>query len=140
MGEIGEIPLEHVWKIRQNSLWPDRPLDFVKIDQDAEAWHIGILYNEQWISCLSVFFEGAGLAQFRKFGTLVAFQGQGFGSQLITYMFESLKSKGIHSVYCSARVEKTAFYERFGMQKAGCPYEKNQKQYIRMELTLTNEP
>ena len=136
MGEIGEIPVASVWEIRQNSLWPDRPLDFVKIDQDAEAWHIGIRHEGKWISCLSVFFEGNGLAQFRKFGTLVAFQGQGFGSQILTYMFESLKSKGIQTVYCSARLEKTDFYTRFGMQKTGNPYEKNQKQYIRMELTF----
>jgi predicted GNAT family N-acyltransferase len=136
MGEIGEIPLEHVWEIRRNSLWPDRPLNFVKIDQDAEAWHIGIRHEDKWISCLSVFFEGNGVAQFRKFGTLVAFQGQGFGSQLLTYMFESLKSKGFQIVYCSARLEKTDFYERFGMQKTGNSYEKNQKQYIRMELTF----
>ena len=136
MGEIGEIPLSNVWEIRQNSLWPDRPIDFVKIDLDAAAWHIGIHLEGQWISCLSVFFEGNGVAQFRKFGTLVAFQGQGFGSQLLTYMFESLKSKGIQTVYCSARLEKTDFYTRFGMQKTGNPYEKNQKQYIRMELTF----
>jgi len=134
MGEIVEIPLEYVWQIRQNSLWPDLPLDFVKIDEDSEAWHIGIQYEGQLISCLSVFFEGGGYAQFRKFGTLVAFQGQGFGSQLLSFMFESLKSKGAHTVYCSARAEKTEFYARFGMHKIGGPYEKNQKQYIRMEL------
>ena len=37
---------------------------------------------------------------------------------------------------CSARLEKIDFYTRFGMQKTGSSYEKNQKQYIRMELTF----
>lgn len=133
---LGAIPLENVLYIRQQSLWPSRDLDFVRIDGDAQALHLGLKKDGKWISCLSLFLEGPGLAEFRKFGTLPAYQGQGLGTRLFDFMIDTLKSQGVLAMHCSARIEKTSFYEKRGMHQQGPIYSKNQREYVRMWMAF----
>ena len=131
-----EIPIDEALILRQKVLWPHKNLDFVKTPTDSKGVHFGINVVGKWISCISLFMEKEGRAQFRKFATLPEFQGNGYGSQLLNHSFDFLKEKKIKTVYCSARTEKQDFYKKFGMQPAGEIYEKNGLQYIQMQKTF----
>ena len=78
--QIREISLEEVWKIRQEVFWPNEPLDFIKMEKDPEGLHLG-LFDPHLLSVVSLFKKGNEI-QFRKLGTLNAFQGRGYGTHL----------------------------------------------------------
>jgi predicted GNAT family N-acyltransferase len=133
---IQEIPIDAVLLLRQKVLWPDKDLDFVRTPNDDRGIHFGIFIEEQWVSCISLFIEVNQHAVFRKFATLTDFQNKGYGTQLLHYSFNHLQQLGIHTISCSARVEKQSYYLKFGMQPNGYPYLKNGLQYVTMEVNL----
>jgi GNAT superfamily N-acetyltransferase len=133
---IQEIPIDAVLLLRQKVLWPDKDLDFVRTPNDDRGIHFGIFIEEQWVSCISLFLESNQHAVFRKFATLPDFQNKGYGTQLLHYSFNHLQQLGIHTISCSARVEKQSYYLKFGMQPNGYPYIKNGLQYVTMEVNL----
>ncbi len=133
---IQEIPIDAVLLLRQKVLWPDQDLEFVKTPKDAQGIHFGIFIEEQWVSCISLFIEENQHAVFRKFATLPDFQNKGYGSQLLQFSFNYLQQLGIHTISCSARVEKQSYYLKFGMQPNGYPYLKNGLNYIEMEMNV----
>lgn len=130
---IQEIPLDTVLLLRQQVLWPDKDLEFVRTPNDHQGVHLGVCIEGQWVSCISLFLEANDHAVFRKFATLPDFQNKGYGSQLLHYSFNYLQQQGVHSISCSARVEKQSYYLKFGMQPIGYPYLKNGLYYILME-------
>lgn len=130
---IQEIPLDTVLLLRQQVLWPDKDLEFVRTPNDHQGVHLGVCIEGQWVSCISLFLEENRHAVFRKFATLPDFQNKGYGSQLLHYSFNYLQQQGVHSISCSARVEKQSYYLKFGMQPIGYPYLKNGLYYILME-------
>lgn len=133
---IQEIPIDAVLQLRQKVLWPDKGLDFVRTPNDDRGIHLGIFIEGEWVSCISLFIEENQHAVFRKFATLPDFQNKGYGSQLLHYSFNYLQQKGVHSISCSARVEKQSYYQKFGMQPNGYPYLKNGLQYVTMEVNV----
>lgn len=133
---IQEIPIEEMLLLRQQVLWPDKDLDFVRTPNDDRGIHFGIFQEDQWISCISLFIEENQHAVFRKFATLPDFQNKGYGSQLLQFSFNYLQQLGIHSISCSARVEKQSYYLKFGMQTNGYPYLKNGLDYIEMKISI----
>jgi predicted GNAT family N-acyltransferase len=133
---IQEIPIDDVLQLRQKVLWPNKDLNFVRTPNDDHSIHLGVCIQGQWVSCISLFIEENQHAVFRKFATLPDFQNKGYGSQLLHYSFNYLQQLGMHSISCSARVEKQGFYQKFGMQPNGYPYLKNGLQYVTMEMNL----
>lgn len=133
--EIRVINGEEALPVRQSAMWPDKPLEFVKIPGDEQALHWGLFHEGQLVSVVSVFIEN-GEAQFRKFATLKSFQGRGLGSSLLKFMLEDLREKNISKVWCNARTHKVLFYERLGMQSVSQAFVKNGMSYIRMELNI----
>lgn len=125
---IQEIPLETVWQIRHQVMWPERDASFVRIPADAHAQHIGVLIDEQVVSVISLFETPEGL-QFRKFATLESEQGKGYGSYLLEHVMDTYVGQ---KIWCHARVEKQAFYEKFGLFACSSPFEKSGKTYVRM--------
>ncbi|MBP6424560.1 MAG: GNAT family N-acetyltransferase [Flavobacterium sp.] len=133
---IQVIPIDAVLQLRQQVLWPDKDLEFVRTPNDDRGIHLGIFIEGEWVSCISLFIEENQHAVFRKFATLPDFQNKGYGSQLLQYSFNYLQQQGVHSISCSARVEKQSFYEKFGMEAKLEPYFKNGLKYVTMEVNL----
>jgi GNAT superfamily N-acetyltransferase len=132
---IKTISHKEVLPIRHQVMWPEKSLDFVKIPGDEFAIHWGGFSEGVLVSVISIFVDGS-TAQFRKFATLTTQQGQGLGSQLLQFVIHELKLRGIHSIWCHARIEKVAFYQKFGLEISGMPFEKNGKEYVRMSYEL----
>lgn len=77
--------------------------------------------------------------QFRKFCTLDAFQGQGFGSLLLKYVFEEVAElRQVDRIWCNARVNTSALYERFGMSKTDKTYQMAGFDFVIMEKRIAH--
>lgn len=134
---ISPISHEQTWEIRHQVLWPDQPLDYVKIPNDVEGLHFGCFVNGKLVSIISSFLnEETKEAQFRKFATLHEYQGKGYGSQLLSHLMDELTSHGATRIWCNARVNATALYERFGMRKTDQTFIKLDFDYVVMEKVV----
>ncbi|MFT6880159.1 MAG: putative GNAT family N-acyltransferase, partial [Arcticibacterium sp.] len=87
------------------------------------------------VSIVSLFIEN-GSAQFRKLATENAVQGKGFGGQLLNHVIKEALSKKVQKIWCNARVNKTAFYEKFGLQKTKQTYSKGGIDFMILERWL----
>lgn len=129
---IKEISLEEALPIRQQAMWPDRPLDFVRVPDDQNAHHLGLFVERKLISVVSVF-PDKDSAQFRKFGTLPEFRRKGYGSKLLVYMISFLQQLNIKKVWCNARMKRVGFYENFGFKPTDQTFEKSGMKYVIMK-------
>lgn len=132
---IKEVNLEEVWQLRHEVMWPDMPFDYIKLADDDEGIHFGLHKDKRLISVLSLFIND-GDAQFRKFATLEQEQGHGYGSILLNYIIDNVKHYGIKRIWCNARTDKTAFYQKFGLIKTESTFRRDGKSYIIMEKRL----
>lgn len=134
---IQPITPEQTWDIRHQVLWPDQPLDYVKIANDDEGLHFGYFVDGKLVSIISGFLNPITRdAQFRKFATLHNYQGKGYGSQLLSHLMDELTSRGATRIWCNARVNTTTLYERFGMHKTNQTYTKLGFDYVVMEKRI----
>ena len=66
--KISEITAEQTHDLRHRVMWPDQPISFAILPEDANGVHFGLWKNEVLISIVSVFLNEKE-AQFRKFAT-----------------------------------------------------------------------
>lgn len=125
---IKKINYEMTYDIRHQVMWPDKPLAYIKVDGDASADHYGYFVEGELVAVISVFKTGESF-QFRKFATLKDFQHRGIGSMLLKHILSLYDG----DIWCNARVEKTAFYEKFGLLKTTDTFTKGGKEYIIMK-------
>lgn len=135
--QIQEIPIQQVLEIRQEVMWPDKDLEFVKLAGDETAMHLGLIDEGQLKSVISLFQENQSL-QFRKFATLVSEQAKGYGSLLLKHVFEQFSQADVEQIWCNARVSKVQFYEKFGMKIVGEAFLKNGIEYVKMERRMSH--
>ena len=133
--EIKEITSFQTLAIRHKVMWPDKPIAYVEIPNDKDGRHFGLFVNGELTSIISLFVEN-NEAQFRKFATIIKFQGLGYGSILLESIIDVVKKDGINKLWCNARVEKSNFYERFGFQNTDEKYEKGGIEFVIMEKLL----
>ena len=136
--DIASIPPQATWPIRQQVMWPDKPLDYVKLDQDDQGLHLGLKVEGKLVSIISAFIRG-NEAQFRKFATLTEEQGKGYGSHLLSYLIAELEEQGIEKIWCNARQEKAGFYARFGLMQTAKTFSRGGIKYVIMEKRRTPE-
>ena len=129
---IKEVSIDQILPIRQQVMWPDKPIDFVRVPEDENGIHFGLFVEENLISVVSVFIHGQE-AQFRKFATVKQFQGKGYGSKLLQYIFDFLEEKNTSRIWCNARILKAGFYQKFGMTTTAATFEKEGMEYVVME-------
>ncbi|MCE3200968.1 GNAT family N-acetyltransferase [Paenibacillus sonchi] len=131
--EIQKVHKEAVWQLRHEVMWPERELDYVKLDDDDDGVHYGLFDGERLVSAVSLFIDGKE-AQFRKFATRTEQQGQGYGSRLLQHVLDEAERTGVNRIYCNARSYKAAFYKKFGLAEVpGTAFTKGGKEYIIME-------
>ncbi|MBC6613088.1 GNAT family N-acetyltransferase [Hymenobacter sp. BT507] len=133
---IQPITSAQTYPLRHQVLWPDKPLEYVQLPEDAEGHHFGAYINEELVSVISLFVEARGEARFRKFATHPDFQGQGIGTALLTRVLDEATRLGAHSLWCDSRQSAADFYRRFGMQPEGEVFYKGPIPYVRMQRRL----
>lgn len=130
---ITEIKGEETWGIRHAVMWPDKPVQFVRLEEDASGTHYGVYYKHQLTTVISCFIMGDSM-QFRKFATLHEFQGMGLGASLLRYVIKTASAWHIERLWCNARLDKAPYYEKFGFAKTGLPFEREDITFITMEM------
>jgi len=132
--DIRPIPAEVTWPLRQAIMWPKHPIEFVKLPRDnTDGIHLGLFVAEELVSIVSLFVDGKEM-QFRKFATVVAQQGKGYGSFLLKYVIDEYGPElGIQRIWCNARQAKADYYRRFGLRPTTHTYEKGGISFVIME-------
>lgn len=130
--EIKRISHEETLLIRHKVMWPNKTIAYVRLPNDEQGRHFGLLTKGKLISIISIFSEQNNI-QFRKFATLNEFQGKGYGTKLLAYIINLIESENHHKIWCNARINRTRFYKKFGLQETDKQFEKDGIEYIIME-------
>ncbi|UOR05456.1 GNAT family N-acetyltransferase [Hymenobacter aerilatus] len=130
------ITPEQTYPLRHQVLWPDKPLVYVQLAEDAEGYHFGAFVNEELVSVISLFVNTQGEARFRKFATHPDWQGRGMGTALLTRVVDEATRLGAHTLWCDSRQSAADFYRRFDMQPTGEVFYKGPIPYVRMQRRL----
>lgn len=133
--DIREITAAETHDLRHRILWPDRPLDYVKLEEDETGRHFGVFVDGRIVSVISLF-QQADNARFRKFATDASWQGKGIGSALLQHTIEAAKKAGARGIWCDARSSALPFYQRFGMEAEGDAFYKGGLPYLVMRRSL----
>lgn len=132
---IKPVKTAKAWALRQEVMWPDKPLDHVKLEDDDLGMHFGLFDEGEMVSVVSLFIRG-NEAQFRKLATKEALQGKGYGTTLMKFVITKSRECGADYLWCNSRTEKTAFYEKFGLRKTSKEFEKQGVRFTVMEMDL----
>ena len=135
--QVRTVPLQDIWRIRQEVMYPNENIAFVQLDEDEKGIHLGLYEDDELVSVISLFADGDKL-QFRKFATITKMQGKGYGTRLLAYIMDWGFKNGYQYIWCNARLSATGMYEKFGMSAAGSSWEKWGIEFIKMEKSLTH--
>jgi GNAT superfamily N-acetyltransferase len=133
--QIEQIHPVLTWRIRHEAMYPEQPFDFVKLDSDYDGIHFGLYADDQLTAVVSLFEDGE-ICQFRKFATLPASQGKGYGGLLLAHIVSFIKETGAKKLWCNARVDATGFYAKFGFEQTAKTFTKNGYDFVIMELAF----
>ncbi len=132
---IRKVDKEDVWELRHQVMWPEKPFDYIKLDDDDLGIHYGLFKGSILISVISLFINN-GVCQFRKFATLEQEQGKGYGSTLLDYVIKEAQNNDVKKIWCNARQNKVNFYKKFGLKETNSSFIKQGKSYVIMEKYL----
>lgn len=135
MPTIRPIDPEQTYALRHSVLWPDKPFDYIKLDNDAEGYHAGAFEDGELVAVISLFVTGE-TARFRKFATHPDHQRRGIGTQLMHHILEQAHQRGATVLWCDARLDAADFYRRFGMEAIGEIFHKGPIPYVKFSRTL----
>ena len=113
-------------------MWPNKPIDYVRLANDDEGKHFGLYVDTKLISVISLFIS-KNEAQFRKFATLTEYQGKGYGTMLLKEIMHIAEKEGLSSIWCNARRSKTNYYAKFNMNLTKTEILKGGLNYVIME-------
>lgn len=133
--EIKEINADKTYNLRQQVMWPNKPLDYIKLEKDQEGYHFGLYKDNKIVSVISLFINKNN-AQFRKFATDKKEQGKGYGSILLKHVILFSEKKNIKNIWCNARKDKSEYYKRFGLSTSNNTFSKGGIDFVIMEKQL----
>ncbi|MDA9555067.1 GNAT family N-acetyltransferase [Pelobium sp.] len=90
-------------------------------DDATDTFHLGYVKDDQIISTASFHhqnregFEGNAY-QLRGMATDAAFQGKGYGNQLVNFAIVYLRGQKVNYLWCNARKKAFRFYQNLGFE------------------------
>ncbi len=132
---IRPIRPEQTYALRHEILWPDKPFDYIKLENDADGIHTGAFRGADLVAVISLFVDDE-IARFRKFATRSDQQRQGIGTQLMHHIETEARQCGATRLWCDARLETASFYQRFGMEPTGEEFFKGNIPYVKFQKIL----
>ena len=133
--DIRPIAPADTYALRHQVLWPDKPLEYVRIEDDDAGYHFGAFQGEELVAVISLFVAPPE-ARFRKFATRPDCQRRGIGTALLRHVLGEARRRGATRLWCDARRDSAPFYARFGMQPEGDVFYKGPVAYARMAVGL----
>lgn len=129
---ISEAPYQDMLKLRQQVMYPDKDIEYVKLPDDDMGIHIGVYENEELVSVMSIFMNGRDV-QFRKLATRSDMQGKGYASALMKWLIDYANDIKLNRLWCNARINATEFYKKFGYKETNNRFSKNGYDYVVVE-------
>jgi ribosomal protein S18 acetylase RimI-like enzyme len=116
--------------LRRELLRPDRPLSESVFagDDDEATEHWGIFLNDTLIAVASLYQEPLPQSpdphawRLRGMAVSPAFQGQGYGRQLLDRCLQSVADNGGRVLWCNARTSAVGFYQRARFKISGIEF------------------
>ena len=145
MIDVRAITPEQTYALRHSVLWPDKPLNYVKIDEDKDGYHYGAFSDDDLVAVISLFVSKESIstgqrqpvqARFRKFATQPDWQRKGVGTILLDHVIAQARALGASVLWCDARLDAADFYRRFGMEPVSEVFYKGPIPYAKFSLTL----
>lgn len=136
MISIQSITPEQTYPLRHSVLWPDKPFDYVKVENDPEGHHFGAFLDDELVAVISLFVSGED-SRFRKFAARPDCQRQGIGTLLLTHVIAEAKHLGATTLWCDARLDAADFYRRFDMEAVSDVFYKGPIAYAKFSRDLT---
>jgi GNAT superfamily N-acetyltransferase len=133
---IQPIVASQTYALRHAVLWPDKPLAYVHLPDDAAGQHFGAFVEGALVAVISLFVGADGVARFRKFATEPAWQGKGVGTALLRHLIAVAQAQGASQLWCDARHNTLPFYQRFGLAPEGEVFYKGEVPYVRLSRSL----
>ncbi len=124
-----------VLPVRQQVLWPNHPMAFCRIDEDAQGIHYAALIADEPV-CVASIYDQAGQYQLRKFATLAQFQGRGIGREVLSRIIEDLEQTNRCALWCDARKTAIRFYQKLGFTVNSDVFNKHGLEYVKMSRQL----
>ncbi|KAK7453315.1 hypothetical protein VKT23_011991 [Stygiomarasmius scandens] len=152
---LAQITVEQTLPLRHEVLWPDLPIEKVKLSEDSNGWHFGALMDgtESAVAVISLFLEplpshaheippennmGTAAARFRKFACKSNMQGRGIGTRLLDHTLHFARTElGASTVWCDARTSTSQWYEKRGFTPFGNKFYKGSVEYICMKISFS---
>lgn len=123
------------WRIRQETMYPDQSLDFVKLEDDFDGIHFGLYADHNLIGVVSLF-QKENSYQFRKLAILPSQQRKSYGTALLNYILDFCKIQKATNIWCNSRVNAKEFYAKFGFTETNQAFSKNEIDYVIMNKEL----
>jgi GNAT superfamily N-acetyltransferase len=133
---IQPIDAAQTHALRHAVLWPEKPLAYVQLPDDAAGQHFGAFAEGALVAVISLFVGADGVARFRKFATAPAWQGRGVGTALLHHVIAQARAQGASQLWCDARQNTLPFYQRFGLAAEGDVFYKGEVPYMRLSRAL----
>lgn len=130
---VNEANYEDVLRIRQQALYPDKDIDFVKLSDDDQGIHMGVYDRGLIVAVVSIFMSVDRSVQFRKLAVLPEEQRKGYGSVLVKWLADYAFDVKLSRLWCNARKEAVGFYKERGMDETSEQFERNGYEYVVME-------
>lgn len=132
---ICPIPAQQTLVFRQAHMWPDKPLEHVKVPGDETALHLGVFDGETLIGVASFFREPPGM-RLRKLAVAPDYRGAGLGSDLVREGAALAREQDCTELWCDARQNARGFYEALGFTLDEATFEKSGLTYQIARLNL----
>ncbi|GAB4024151.1 GNAT family N-acetyltransferase [Spirosoma gilvum] len=132
---IRSITPEQTYPLRHTVLWPEKPFDYVKVENDSEGYHFGAFLADDLVAVISLFIDGE-TARFRKFAARPDCQRRGIGTRLLNHVIAEARRLGATILWCDARLDAADFYRRFGMEAVSDTFYKGPIPYAKFSRTL----
>lgn len=135
------LPADAVMRFRQAMLWPDKPLDHVRVCGDDTASHVGCHDNGALIAAGSFYGAGAQV-RLRKLAVHPQYRRRGLAAAIVRTGAIKVRDQGATQLWCDARQTALGFYTSLGFvidpevfEKSGVAY-----QVARLDLTKVTGP
>ncbi len=128
---VKRIHLKDTFKIRRSVLGIegiDSSYNFTG-DKESDTFHLGAFVDNNLVSVASFYFNPNpnfnidNQYQLQGMATLENHRKQGFSRELLNVAFPIIKQNFCNLVWCNARIEARAFYEKLGFEVFGDEFE-----------------
>lgn len=131
---VTEANYNDVLKLRQEVMYPDKDIDFVKLPDDNKGIHMGLFEDGELMAVVSIFMGENRSVQFRKLATRKEMQGKGYGSILLKWLVDYANDVKLTRLWGNARIEVLDFYKKAGFATTEEKFSRDGHDYVIVEM------